>query len=52
MNLFTPIDFVNTNHGYEPQGEPWTLIPPQGAGYYTFRLRRDCSTINFNSLCF
>ena len=21
------------NHGYEPQGKPWTLIPPQGAGY-------------------
>jgi len=27
------------NHGYELQGNPdcnrdWTLIPPQGAGYY------------------
>ena len=32
-----------SNHGYEPQGKPWTLIPPQGAGYYTLRLWRDCS---------
>lgn len=23
------------NHGYEPQGKPLTMIPPQGAGYYT-----------------
>ncbi len=21
------------NHGYEPQGKPWNLIPLQGAGY-------------------
>ncbi len=32
MNLFTPVDFVNTNHGYEPQGKPWTIIPPKGRG--------------------
>jgi hypothetical protein len=35
------------NHGYEPQGKPWTLIPPQGAGYCTLRLWRDCSTNKF-----
>jgi hypothetical protein len=25
---------VVINHGYEPQGKPWTLIPQQAAGYY------------------
>ena len=25
------------NHGYEPQGNPWTLIPQQAAEYYTLR---------------
>ncbi len=38
---------IMANHGYEPQGKPWTLIPPQGAGYYTLRLWRDCSTNKF-----
>jgi hypothetical protein len=46
------------NHGYESQGKPWTHFPPQAAGYYTLRLRRDClpdgrqvRIENFISLC-
>jgi hypothetical protein len=38
---------VSGNHGYEPQGKPWTHFPPQAAEYYTLRLRRDCSTKKF-----
>jgi hypothetical protein len=28
---------AHANHGYEPQGKPWTRIPQQAAGYYTLR---------------
>jgi len=28
------ITFSVTNHGYDPQGKPWTLIPPQVVVYY------------------
>ena len=38
------------NHRYEPQRKPWTKIPQQAAGYYTFRLWRDCSTKLFAAL--
>ena len=34
--LGAPALMIN-NHGYEPQDKPWTLIPPQGAVYYTLR---------------
>ena len=43
---------MRNNHGYEPQGKPCTLIPPQGAGYYTLRLWRDCSTCKFQYTSF
>ena len=46
------LKFPQNNHGYEPQGKPWTLIPPQGAGYYTLRLWRDCSTNKFQYTSF
>ncbi len=36
------------NHGYEPQGKPWTQIPSRVLGrYYTLRFQRDCSTYKF-----
>ena len=30
----TPYLTIMINHGYEPQGKPWPLIPHQWAGYY------------------
>jgi hypothetical protein len=52
LRVVIPSNVLIVNHGYEPQGNPdcyrdWTLIPPQGAGYYTLRLWRDCSTNKF-----
>jgi hypothetical protein len=45
-------EIIKKNHGYEPQGKPWILIPPQGAGYYTLRLWRDCLTYKFQYTSF
>ena len=38
------------NHVYEPQGKPWTLIPPQGARGIISVLMQDnstCPNLNF-----
>jgi hypothetical protein len=42
------VDF--RNHGYEPQGKLWTLIPPQGAGYYTPFIRDNSTNKLLRSL--
>jgi len=38
---------MTTNHGYESQGKPRILIPPQRAVSYALRSWRDCSTNKF-----
>ena len=36
------------NHRYNTPGKRYPLFRPLISGYYTFRLRRDCSTNNFH----
>ena len=53
--MYTEKRLLTTNHGYESRGRPRTQNTAadkrrlRAAGYYTLRLRRDCSTIHFRN---